>query len=405
MAITIYCDNCEKSLNAPDAAAGKRMKCPGCGMGIRVPAADAENEDDDSPLLVGKVSAKQKTRKRCWSCSIEVSANDIDCPECGASLKKRKSNKPPVTVRRQRKKKKRKEEARDNWRESLFGAFAYAFVAVLRDKGWMCCLWGAGVMTALPIIPSIVGLLLMCIPIFGPPLYLIMMFIITFAAPAGILSRNMEVASRYGVRETVQHWEMSLTGEMIPSSIELLKATSVLVLLPLFIAGIFAAVFGSFTSMTMESFEAIDQVRLVLTGLLFLGFLSVCAFCGPMCIMLLGTGDTSTALYPPNVFRMLIRTFPQYLAFYFYIVLGAVATYIVSALLAVVVFVVFGSAGTVWDSGGTITVCLFTLAILASMFVACTVATYFSAIVGWSMGIFIHRNYEHFEAITELDRS
>ena len=257
-------------------------------------------------------------------------------------------------------------------------------------------------MTALPII---VGLLLMCIPFFGPPLYLCMMFIIIFAAPAGILSRNMEVASRYGARETVQHWEMSLTGEMIPSSIELLKATSVLVLLPLFIAGIFASTFGGFTSASVGSIQAIDQVGAILTGLLYLGFLSACTFCGPMCIMLLGTGDTSTAVYPPNVFKMLIRTFPQYLAFYFYIVLAAVATYIVSALLAVVVFVVFGSAATVWDSGGTITIFLFSLAILASMFVVYVIATYFSAIVGWSMGIFIHRNYEHFEAITALDRN
>jgi hypothetical protein len=27
------------------------------------------------------------------------------------------------------------------------------------------------------------------------------------------------------------------------------------------------------------------------------------------------------------------------------------------------------------------------------------VSTYFSAVVGWTMGIFIHRNYEHFDAI------
>ena len=68
MAIKIYCDNCEKSLNAPDAAAGKRMKCPGCGSGIRVPAAGgAENEDGDSPLQVGKVSAKVKDLTKKFS--------------------------------------------------------------------------------------------------------------------------------------------------------------------------------------------------------------------------------------------------------------------------------------------------------------------------------------------------
>jgi ribosomal protein S27E len=39
VAIEVRCNNCEKRLNAPAAAAGKTMKCPDCGAGIQIPAA------------------------------------------------------------------------------------------------------------------------------------------------------------------------------------------------------------------------------------------------------------------------------------------------------------------------------------------------------------------------------
>jgi hypothetical protein len=404
--IKIRCDNCKKGMKAPDAAAGMTVKCPRCGAGIPIPAAGAagngENEADDSPHKIGEVTATKKAGNRCWYCYVEVSPGDIDCPECGAALKAVKRRKPPIVGKKKRKKRKAKAEEEDDWRESLFGAFAYAFPAVLRGKGWQCCLWCTGVMAAAPIVPAFVGLFLICIPFIGPILYLCMMFVLISAAPAGILSRNMEIASRYGVREQMQHWEMSLTGEMIPSSIELLKANLILGVLPLMIAGFFAVAFGGFTTtFSLESVQIVGQIGGLLTGLLYAGVALACSFCGPMCIMLLGVYDVANAIYPPNVFRVLVRTFPQYLAFYFYIVLLVVATYIVAAILAAIVLLVFGSVAAVWDSSGGFTIALAILAVLASLCVVCVVATYFAAVVGWSMGVFIHRNYEHFEAVRE----
>jgi hypothetical protein len=349
------------------------------------------------------VPATKQSRKRCWSCNIEISPRDVECPDCGVGLNSAKRRRPSITEKKKRKKKKAREEARDNWRESLFGAFAYAFPAVLRDKGWLLCLWCAGVMTAAPIIPAVIGLLLFCIPFFGGLLYLCFMFVIIVAAPAGILSRNMEVASRFGARDTVQHWEMSLKDEMIPSSIELLKANLFLGLLPLLAAGIFATVFGSFTATALGSVQVVGQIGAWLTGLLYVGVALACTFCGPMCIMLLGAGDSSSAFYPPSVFKMLFRTLPQYLAFYAYIVLLVVGTFVLAFALGTLVVLAFGSVASVWDRGGMFSIMMMIMASLGSMFVVCLVATYFSAIVGWSMGIFIHRNYEHFEAIVASD--
>jgi hypothetical protein len=51
MPILVPCPNCSAKLNAPDAAAGKRVKCPKCTRVINVPAAVVEYEvvDDDPP--------------------------------------------------------------------------------------------------------------------------------------------------------------------------------------------------------------------------------------------------------------------------------------------------------------------------------------------------------------------
>jgi hypothetical protein len=44
MTITIQCENCRKDVVAPDAAAGKRGKCPFCGHSNYIPAPVAEEE-------------------------------------------------------------------------------------------------------------------------------------------------------------------------------------------------------------------------------------------------------------------------------------------------------------------------------------------------------------------------
>jgi len=48
MTITFHCEHCDKEINAPDSAGGKRGKCPFCGQSNYVPTP--VNEDEVLPL-------------------------------------------------------------------------------------------------------------------------------------------------------------------------------------------------------------------------------------------------------------------------------------------------------------------------------------------------------------------
>jgi hypothetical protein len=65
MPITVAC-SCGAKLRAPDAAAGKRVKCPKCGSPVPVPAADADFEviDDPPPPPVKKMPTVAAAVKR-----------------------------------------------------------------------------------------------------------------------------------------------------------------------------------------------------------------------------------------------------------------------------------------------------------------------------------------------------
>ncbi len=49
MPIPVSCSECSARLNAPDAAAGKSLKCPKCGAKIVVPSPSAEEQNFDAP--------------------------------------------------------------------------------------------------------------------------------------------------------------------------------------------------------------------------------------------------------------------------------------------------------------------------------------------------------------------
>ncbi len=61
MSIHVQCTNCSAKLNAPDSAAGKRVKCPKCAKRIVVPKVDDDVEDDDTAprKTVNSVVAKK----------------------------------------------------------------------------------------------------------------------------------------------------------------------------------------------------------------------------------------------------------------------------------------------------------------------------------------------------------
>jgi hypothetical protein len=216
-------------------------------------------------------------------------------------------------------------EAEDDWLGTLFGSFLFAFVAVLRKDGWKCWLHCWGVMTALPIVTFIFGFVLVCVPFFGPIILSFLLIITASAAPAGLISRNVELASRYGVNKKMQNWQMEILGEMVPSSIEFVKAASVMVFLPVIAVLVVTFLWGGLAGFAVagghgdanEIMGAVHPQATVVWA--YIGTVFLAMIFAPMCIMLLATGDAVHAIYPPNVFKVAIRVPGQYLAFYCYI--------------------------------------------------------------------------------------
>ncbi|HOF17905.1 MAG TPA: RNHCP domain-containing protein [Phycisphaerae bacterium] len=60
MTITFQCEHCHKQVQAPDAAAGKRGKCPHCGHSSYIPAPVA---DEDVLDLAPIDEAEERARK------------------------------------------------------------------------------------------------------------------------------------------------------------------------------------------------------------------------------------------------------------------------------------------------------------------------------------------------------
>ena len=97
MPIQIRC-KCGKSLNAPDTAAGKAVKCPGCQSTLKVPAKTAagpatpssQNQSPSSaPLgndledLFSEEGFTEKIESVCPSCREPMAATAVFCTKCG----------------------------------------------------------------------------------------------------------------------------------------------------------------------------------------------------------------------------------------------------------------------------------------------------------------------------------
>jgi hypothetical protein len=103
MPVKVRCPECEKVLNAPDRARGKAIKCPECGATVRVPAGKpaAANQAGSRPakkvaapppsssMMIANLDLEglEDTQTRiCPKCGVEVSPEDIECPECHVNL-------------------------------------------------------------------------------------------------------------------------------------------------------------------------------------------------------------------------------------------------------------------------------------------------------------------------------
>ena len=84
MPIPVACQ-CGKQVNAPDNLAGKRVKCPGCGNPLDIPAIAAAPQADDG--LGGLLSeAGMSEAPRCPECSEDLKPGAVLCVACGYNL-------------------------------------------------------------------------------------------------------------------------------------------------------------------------------------------------------------------------------------------------------------------------------------------------------------------------------
>src|SRR5258708_17260151 len=116
----------EKGLNAPDAARGKAIKCPGCDTKVKVPAGEAQAregksaprkssgkrpakraDDPDSSEFLARLDLENvadTNQSMCPKCGAEIPEEATECPKCGvdpttgqlsAGAKKRRGMKGP----------------------------------------------------------------------------------------------------------------------------------------------------------------------------------------------------------------------------------------------------------------------------------------------------------------------
>ncbi len=131
MAVKVRCPTCDKVLNAPDAARGKAIKCPGCETKVKVPAGDSpvgnspasqgkstprkssgkvpakKVEDPDSGEFLARLDlddVADSSQAMCPKCGAALPEDATECPECGvdpstgqltASAKRRRNMKGP----------------------------------------------------------------------------------------------------------------------------------------------------------------------------------------------------------------------------------------------------------------------------------------------------------------------
>ena len=118
MPVRVRCPQCEKVINAPDAARGKAVKCPECQGRVPVPAAEAastpqtkgnaakpegkpaakpaakavpskkKGADDDEDFLAKLDLSRSEDRdtKVCPKCGTVVEEEDTECASCGVDL-------------------------------------------------------------------------------------------------------------------------------------------------------------------------------------------------------------------------------------------------------------------------------------------------------------------------------
>ncbi|MFK7777756.1 MAG: hypothetical protein QM501_06490 [Gimesia sp.] len=94
MPIKVRCKECKTSFSVKDEAAGKRVRCKGCGAPVKVSAKQKKkrstshkSEDTDDFLTSFDINdIEDAGSKICPRCGTDVDEEDIECTKCGVEL-------------------------------------------------------------------------------------------------------------------------------------------------------------------------------------------------------------------------------------------------------------------------------------------------------------------------------
>ncbi len=140
MAVKVRCPQCDKALNAPDAARGKAVKCPDCQARVSVPAEDgdepvapaksakspakAKKKSQDSDDFLGNLdldTVEDQKVRLCPKCGQRLGEDDEEeCPKCGVDVRTGQ-----LTARQKRRRSLKGADPRDYYREAWRDSFAF----------------------------------------------------------------------------------------------------------------------------------------------------------------------------------------------------------------------------------------------------------------------------------------
>jgi ribosomal protein S27E len=99
MPILIRCPGCQKPLKVKEELAGKKVKCPSCGIPVPIPLPTAEFETEPEvveevmasppPAKVERVRPSKVERQRREEPTTKGGSQWVPCPKCGATDPKR----------------------------------------------------------------------------------------------------------------------------------------------------------------------------------------------------------------------------------------------------------------------------------------------------------------------------
>lgn len=88
MPIQFHCHHCNKPVQAPDTAAGKSAKCPGCGTTTTVPRPQHQAAAPPPPPIVSPPQPMGSATISCPFCGEDIKPTAKKCKHCGEWLDK-----------------------------------------------------------------------------------------------------------------------------------------------------------------------------------------------------------------------------------------------------------------------------------------------------------------------------